>query len=118
MPPRSGLRPPSAPAGEGKYVWLGSRATTLAASNDNVHDLAWHDDDLLRRRAGYVLCDVGVGQRGPLDLFARRVDRDLDRAAQLAVHLHGQRHGSLLQSLRIGLGPAGIEHIGAEAERD
>ena len=52
------------------------------------------------------LGDLRLGQRDALDLLARRRHRDVDRAAQLAVDLHRERHRSFASAAASARGQA------------
>ena len=62
-------------------------AATDARSDDDIDEPPGHDDDLLHRRAGRVLRDLGARARRRLDRGAVGARRHDELAAQLAVDL-------------------------------
>src|SRR5689334_3542357 len=68
-------------------VTTGIQAARSRSDND-IHQLSGHDDDLLRLLSVHEFLHRLVGERESLDLLAARGGGHVDVAAQLAVHLH------------------------------
>src|SRR3954468_18510651 len=86
-----------------------SRDRARPSANDEVDELARHDDDL----DNLLAVDLRLQARRArerLELVARRSRRRLHAITQLAVHLHDELHRVALEHRRVGVGPWLLPH--------
>ena len=72
-----------------ELVWHAIPGTGL---DHDVDESPRHHDHFPDRSTVDESYDIGVGERGGLDILVARAGRNLDLSTELAVHLNGDRH--------------------------